>query len=136
MMKFTSEKLIWKELAQGWVEDNISTLYNVYSVHREMFSTSGNIMIHMGSKFLKHFWFLLKTPMYWTSPDVLMISPDVLIMVSPQCTEPPPMHWNPPMYWTHIIQGEKNNRRTLSVKINLKRINEFSFLISVIKFLY
>ena len=60
-----------------------------------------------GSKLIKAFQFLLKAPMYWTSPnvlmisprciehppmyswyipDVLMISPDVL-MVSPQCTE-------------------------------------------------
>ena len=52
-------------------------------------------------------------PMYWTPPDVLMISlrcthdiplmyswypPDVLN--TPRCTE------HPPMYWTHIIQGD------------------------------
>ena len=33
--------------------------------------------------------------MYWTSPDVLMISPDVL-MISPRCTEHPPMYWTSP----------------------------------------
>ena len=47
-------------------------------------------------------------PMYWTPPDVLMISPDVL-MVSPRCTHgiprcthgiPPMYSWYPPMYWT------------------------------------
>ena len=41
-------------------------------------------------------------PIYsWYPPDVLMVSPDVL-MVSPRCTE------HPPIYWTHIIQNEKD----------------------------
>ena len=66
-------------------------------------------------------------PMYWTSPDVLMVSPprsswypsDVLNI--PRCTHdiPPMYSWyppdvlntprcteHPPMYWTHIIQGD------------------------------
>ena len=35
-------------------------------------------------------------PMYWTSPDVLMVSP-TFIMISPRCTEHPPMYsWYPP----------------------------------------
>ena len=45
-------------------------------------------------------------PMYWTSPDILMISPRCThdtpdVLNTPRCTE------HPPMYWTHIIQGEK-----------------------------
>ena len=35
--------------------------------------------------------------MYWTSPNVLMISP--------RCTEHPQCTEHPLMYWTHIIQG-------------------------------
>ena len=38
-------------------------------------------------------------PMYWTPHSVLMISP-TWIMISLPWTE------HPPMYWTHIIQGE------------------------------
>ena len=38
-------------------------------------------------------------PMYWTSPNILMVSP-TFIMISPRCTE------HPPMYLTHIIQGD------------------------------
>ena len=67
-----------------------------------------------GSKLVKTFQFLLKTPMYsWYPPHAswypLMYSwyppmywppPDVL-MISRQCT-----HGIPAMYWTHIIQGE------------------------------
>ena len=79
----------------------------------------------------KAFQFILKTLMYWTSPNVLMISP-TYIMISlwctheipwcthdippmylwyplmyswypPQCTHGiPPMYWTSPIYWTHI----------------------------------
>ena len=112
-------------------------------------STSGDVQYirgiswyMWGSNLIKSFQFLLKTPMYWTFPDVLMISPrcthDILpmyswyppnvLMVSPRCTHGispmywtphdvlmisprcthgiPPMYWMPPMYWTHIIQGD------------------------------
>ena len=84
---------------------------------RDIMSTSGHIMMHVGEQVGKTFRFLLKTSTYWTSPDVLMISPDVL-MVSPyvlnipwcthgiphmhhdipRCTEHPPMYswYNPP----------------------------------------
>ena len=76
------------------------------SVHRGMFSTSGDvqyiegdimstlgdvqyiggILWYMwGSNLIKSFQFLLKTPMYWTSPNVLM--------VSLWCTEHPPIYW-------------------------------------------
>ena len=46
-----------------------------------------------GSNLLKSFQFLLKTPMYWTSPNVLNI---------PRCTRDIPQctHGIPPMYWT------------------------------------
>ena len=94
-------------------------------VHRRMFSTFGNVQyIEVFNRNWKDFIKLLPhmyhdiLPMYWTSPDVLMISPrcthdippmywtspDVLniprcIMVSPRCTEHPPMYsWYPPMY--------------------------------------
>ena len=85
-------------------------------VHRgDIMSTSGDVQYiggiswyMWGSNLIKSFQFLLKTPMYWTSPDVLNIPrcthdippmyswypPDVL-MVSPRCT-----HGIPPMYWT------------------------------------
>ena len=61
-------------------------------VHRGMFSTLGDVQCigriswcMWGSKLIEVFQFLLKTPMYyWTSPDVLM--------VSPRCT-----HW--PHFW-------------------------------------
>ena len=73
----------------------------------------GGISWYMwGSNLIKSFQFLLKTPMYWTSPNVLMISPwcthgmyppmyswyppDIL-MVSLRCTEHPPIYsWYPP----------------------------------------
>ena len=80
-------------------------------------STSGGYHVHVGSKLIKVFQFLLKTLMYWTSPDyswyptgVLMIYPmyswytrcthdipDVL-MISPRCTHviPPHASWYPP----------------------------------------
>ena len=61
-------------------------------------STSAGYHDTCGKQGDKAFQFILKTLMYWTSPDVLMISSDIL-MVSPWCTEHPP-----PMYWTHIIQ--------------------------------
>ena len=56
-------------------------------------------MMHVGSKLVKTFQFLLKTSMYWTYLDVLK-SPDVL-MISPQCTHGiPRCPEHPPMYWT------------------------------------
>ena len=96
-----------------------------YSVHRrdimmnvgDTMSTSGDVQYvggiswyMWGSNLIKSFQFLLKTPMYWTSPNVLNIPqcshdilpmyswypPDVL-MVFPRCTEHPPMYsWYPP----------------------------------------
>ena len=90
-------------------------------VHWGIFSTSRGIMIHVGEQVDKSLWFILKTlmylwyvpdvlmislwsthdipPMYWTSPNELMISSDVL-RVSRRCTKHPPMHW------THIIHGD------------------------------
>ena len=78
-------------------------------VHWRMFSTSEGIMIHVGGNLIKSFQFLLKTPMYWTSPDVLNIlrcthdipwcTHDIPRCTHgiPQCTEHPPMYsWYPP----------------------------------------
>ena len=50
-----------------------------------------------GSNLMKAFEFLLKTPMYWISPHVLMISPPPnVLMVSLRCTEHPQMYsWYP-----------------------------------------
>ena len=60
-----------------------------------------------GSKLIKVFQVLLKTPMYWTSPNVLMISPrcthDIPPMYSwyhPHASWYPPHASYPPMYWT------------------------------------
>ena len=78
----------------------------------------------------KAFQFILKTLMYWTSPNVLMISPTYIMISSkciheiPWCTHDiplmyswypqmyswysrcthgiPPMYWTSPIYWTHI----------------------------------
>ena len=64
------------------------------SVHWAMFSRSGDtmstsgeylehigdVMIHVGEEVDKRFWFILKTPMYWTFLDVVMISPEVLMV--------------------------------------------------------
>ena len=101
---------------QTWM-NTIYTLYNVCSVHQGMFSTSGGVQyirgiswVHRGDIMMNvggYFQFLLKTPMYWTFPDVLnfprctelppMYSwyPDDVLMISPWCT-----HGIPPMYWT------------------------------------
>ena len=57
-------------------------------------STSGISWCMWGSKLIKAFQFLLKTPMYWTSPDALMIFPRCTRDI-PQC-----IHDMPPMYWT------------------------------------
>ena len=128
------------------------TLYNMCSVHRGMFSTSGDVQyiggsheyigripwVHRGnimctsgdvqyikgiswcmwgSKLIKPcnlYWKLdvLNIPRYahdipppmhsWYPPDVLNI---------PQCTHDIPHMYQdiPPMYWTHIIQGENDN---------------------------
>ena len=80
-------------------------------VHRGMFSTLGGYHEYIRryheyivgiswcmweSKLIKVFQFLLKTLMYWTSPDVLMISPQCTHVI-PRCTRDiPPMHWTPP----------------------------------------
>ena len=77
-------------------------------VHRgNIMSTSwdvqyiGGISWYMwGSNLIKSFQFLLKTPMYWTSPDVLMISPRCTHDI-PRCTHGIPRctHGIPPLYW-------------------------------------
>ena len=66
------------------------------SVHRgDTMRYTGDIMIHVGEQVDKSLWFILKTPMYWTSRDVIMISP-TCIMISPppppRCTEHPSMY--------------------------------------------
>ena len=98
-------------------------------VHWGMFSTLGDIMMHVGDK--KPFnlywkpWCTEHPPIYswypphtsWYPPDVLMKSPNVL-MISPWCTHDiprcthgilnvlmvsPMYSWYPPMYWTSPI---------------------------------
>ena len=105
--------------------DTMSTSGGISWVHRgDIMSTSGDVQyIGVFNRNWKDFIKLLPhmyhdiPPMYWTSPDVLMISPrcthgippmywtspDVLmvsptfIMISPWCTEHPPMYlWYPP----------------------------------------
>ena len=111
----------------------IITLHNVCAVHRGcavqwgMFSTPrgyheynrggsvhwGDIMINAGEgHWDKNKWICMETPVYWTSPGVLIISP--------QCTEHPPGYsvispsvlnilWctaHPPVYCTNIMQGD------------------------------
>ena len=82
--------------------DTMITSGEILRVHRGMFSTSGDIMIHVGEQVDKSLWFILKTliyswypPMCWTSPDVFMISPNVL-MVSPNVLNTPLMNCTPP----------------------------------------
>ena len=65
----------------------------------DIMSTSGNVQYiggisrcMWGSKLIKVFQFLLKTPMYSTSPDVLMISPHMHDDI------PPMYSWYPLMY--------------------------------------
>ena len=80
-------------------------------VHRgDIMSTSGDVQYiggiswyMWGSNLIKSFQFLLKTPMHWTSPSVLMISPRCTHDIPrcthgfPRCTEHPPMYsWYPP----------------------------------------
>ena len=121
-----------------WVHRRISW------VHWGMFSTSGDIMMHVGEQVDKNLSIFIENPnvlniprcthdiprcthgthgippMYWTSPDVLMVSPTCImispmywtspdvLMISPLCTYgSPPMYWTspmyswyPPMYWT------------------------------------
>ena len=57
-----------------------------------MFSTSGEYRDSCGEQVHERFFILIENPNVLNIPDVLMIFPDVLIMVSPQCTEPPPMY--------------------------------------------
>ena len=81
-----------------------NTLYNVCSVHRVIpWAHRGDIMIHVGEQVDKSLWFILKTQMYWTSPDLLIIFPlrnhGIPLMYSWYL--PIPMYWwYPPTYWT------------------------------------
>ena len=84
----------------------------------------GDIMINVGEGLWENNWICMETPVYWTSPGVLMISPisphsswypPAVLVVSPHCTEHPPLYswyppsvlnlprctqWYPPVYWT------------------------------------
>ena len=114
-----------------WVHQGMFSTWEGYHeyIGGNIMSTSGDVQYiggiswyMWGSNLIKSFQFLLKTPMYWTSPrctehppmyswyppDVLMISPrcthgihpDVLNI--PRCTHgiPHMYHDIPPMYWT------------------------------------
>ena len=59
------------------------------SVHwADIMSTLGWYHDKCGEGHCKNNWICMETPLYWTSPGVLMISP-TLIMLSPWCTEQP-----------------------------------------------
>ena len=119
----------------------VTTLYNVWSVHRGVFSTSGGYHEYIAGGISWVNWEMFSTlegyqdecgryheyirgcsvhrrdimheyndwclvhvswypPLYWTCPDVLMISPAV-IMVSPDVLNIPRYtHGIPRMYWT------------------------------------
>ena len=64
-------------------------------VHRGCSVHWGKSWCMWGSKLVRTFQFLLKTSMYWTSPDVLMISPHLHHDI-PRCTHGIPMYsWYP-----------------------------------------
>ena len=97
-----------------WVHrgDTMSTSGDIMSTSGDVQYIGGVPWYLWGSNSIKSFEFLLKTPMYWTSLDVLNISrcthdippmylntppmyswhPPTCIMISPRCTEHPPMY--------------------------------------------
>ena len=69
-----------------------------------MFSTSRDIMMHVGEQDVKNLSISIENPNVLNIPNVLMISLDVL-MVSPRCAEHPPTYsgypptsWYPPIH--------------------------------------
>ena len=54
-------------------------------------STSGDIMMHVGEQVDKSLSVSIESPDVLNIPDVLMISPDVLVVYL-RCTEHPPMY--------------------------------------------
>ena len=142
----------YQEYIRGCWLDTMSTAGDIMSTSGDVQYIGRISWCMWGSKLIKSFKFLLKTPMYWTSPmyswyppmywtspDILMISPNVLntsrcthdiprcthdipqctehprvLMISPRCThgiprctdDVPLFSLTPPMYWTHIIQGD------------------------------
>ena len=79
--------------------DTVSTSGDILSTSGDILSTSmvswvhqGDIITHVGEQVDKSLWFILKTSMYWTSPDVLMISPRCTHGILRR-TEHPPMYW-------------------------------------------
>ena len=74
----------------------ISWVHWGYSVRwGNIMSTPGDIMINVGEGHWENNWICMETPVYRTSPGVLMISL-TLIMVSPQCTHGIPSVLNTP----------------------------------------
>ena len=73
------------------------------SVHwGDIMSMLGDIMINVGEGHWENNCICMETPVHWTSPGVLMISPTLImaapsvLMVSLQCTEHPPVYsWYP-----------------------------------------
>ena len=93
--------------------DTMSTLGDIMSTIGGCSVHRGDIMMHVGEQVDKSLSIFIENsdvlniprcthvipPMYsWYPPDVLVVSPDILNTL--RCTE------HPPMYWTHIIQGE------------------------------
>ena len=105
--------------SRNW-KDFIKLLPHMYHYILPMYWTSPDVLmisLRCTEHRLMYSWYPPHSswypPKYWTSPDVPMIFPDVL-MVSPdvlntsRCTE------HPPMYWTHIIQGDSTDLKVES----------------------
>ena len=88
----------YQEYIRGCWGDTMSTAGDIMSTLGDVQYIGRISWCMWGSKLIKSFKFLLKTPMYWTSLDVLMISPRRThdIMVSLWCAEYSPMYsWYP-----------------------------------------
>ena len=72
-----------------------SVHWGVSWVHR------GDIMVNVWEGHWQNNWICMETPVYWTSPGVLMISP-TLIKAFRQCSHGIPLvySWYPLVYWT------------------------------------
>ena len=80
----------------AYIGDTMSTSGDILSTWWDV-QYIGGIMIHVGEQVNKSIWFILTTPMYWTSPDVLMIFSTCIMIF--WCTEHHPMYsWYPTMY--------------------------------------
>ena len=79
-------------------------------VHCGIFSTLGDIMMHVGEQVDKNLWIYIENPSVLNFPHVLMISPTCImlspnvlniphvLMISPHASCYPPVYWTSPMY--------------------------------------